>query len=161
MKEAPQVDDAQRCIDYLVSRNDVDANRIGMIGLSFGGTMTTFTAAIDRRIKAAVISCYLSSIADALGERGSGNTCGSQFLFGLRAIGEIADVAGLIAPRPCLVQIGKKDGCFIDRDAMAAFNHLKRIYRGAGASSQLELDRFDGGHEMNVGPAVEFLRRHL
>jgi dienelactone hydrolase len=153
--------DAQRCIDYLQQRSDVDANRIGCAGLSFGGTMTTFATAVDRRIKAAVISGYLSTISDALGDRGRGNTCGSQFLFGLRTIGEISDVAGLIAPRPCLVQIGSQDTCFIERDALAAFNHLRRIYRASGAGPNLELDHFDGGHEMNVTTAVEFLRRRL
>ena len=158
---ALNVNDARRCIDYIATRPEVDAKRIGMIGLSFGGTMTTFASALDRRVKAAVISGYLSTIADALGDRGRGNTCGSQFLFGLRAIGEIADVAGLIAPRPCLVQIGRKDPCFIERDALSAYRDVQKIYRAAGAAKNLELDLFNGGHEFNVAPALEFLRRRL
>ena len=153
--------DARRCVDYLISRDDVDPKRIGAIGLSFGGTMTTYAAALDRRIKACVISGYLSTIADALGDRGRGNTCGSQFLFGLRTIGEIADVAGLIAPRACMVQIGKRDQCFIDGDAIGAYRHLRRIFRAAGAADALELDHFDGGHEINAEPALEFLQRRL
>jgi dienelactone hydrolase len=155
------VTDARRCIDYLVARADVDKTRIGMVGLSYGGTMTTFTAAVDRRIKAAVISCYLSTIADALGDRGRGNTCGSQFLFGLRAIGEIADVAGLIAPRACMVQIGKRDECFVDTDALAAYRHVERIYHAAGASKHVELDHFNGAHELHLPAAVDFLNRRL
>jgi dienelactone hydrolase len=153
--------DARRCVDYLISRDDVDAERIGAIGLSFGGTMTTYAAALDRRIKACVISGYLSTLDDALGDRGRGNTCGSQFLFGLRTIGDIADVAGLIAPRHCMIQMGKRDTCFAESDALVAYRHLQRIYRAAGASKHLELDHFDGVHEFNVQPAVEFLQRRF
>jgi dienelactone hydrolase len=155
------VADARRCLDVLAARRDVDASRLGMVGLSFGGTMATYTAALDARIKAVVISGYLSTIADALGDRGGGNTCGSQFLFGLRTIGDIADVAGLIAPRACQVQMGTRDTIFEINDATRAYRHLQKIYRAAGASKQLEPDRFDGVHELDADAAMEFLSRHL
>jgi dienelactone hydrolase len=153
--------DARRCVDYLIARGDVDASRIGAAGLSFGGTMTTYAAALDERIRACVISGYLSTLEDALGDRGRGNTCGSQFLFGLRTIGDIADVAGLIAPRASLIQMGRRDTCFIESDALSAYRHLRRIYRGAGAAEKLELDHFEGAHEFNVAPALEFLQKRL
>ena len=123
--------------------------------------MTTFTSALDKRIKASVISGYLSTLADALGERGCGNTCGSQFAFGLRSIGDISDVAGLIAPRPCMIQIGRKDTCFIPEDSLRAFKHLRKIYAAAGAKAALTLDLFDGGHEINLLPAVQFFKDQL
>ncbi len=153
--------DAQRCLDHLCARPEVDPRRIGCMGCSFGGTMTTYTSALDRRVRAAVISGYLSTIEDAVNQRGRGNTCGSQFLLGLRGIGDISDVAGLIAPRPCQVQIGIEDTCFIESDAMRAFTHLRAIYRAAGAERALELDRFQGGHEIDLEPAVAFFQRHL
>jgi dienelactone hydrolase len=153
--------DAGQCLDYLQARGDVDPRRLGVIGCSFGGTMSTYIAALDRRIKACVICCYLSTIAEALGDRGGGNTCGSQFLFGLRTIGDISDVAGLIAPRPCLVQIGRRDTIFDESDALSAYRHLEHIYQAAGVSRNLELDHFDGAHEHNVLPAIDFLRRRL
>ena len=150
--------DARRCLDYLQTRPEVDARRLGCTGCSFGGTMTTYAAALDRRIKAAVIVCYLSTLEDALNDRGRGNTCGSQFMFGLGVCG---DIAGLIAPRPCMVQIGRGDTCFIEKDARAAARHLKRIYRAAGAPEQLAVDLFAGGHEIDLAAAVPFLERHL
>ncbi len=153
--------DAQRCLDYLQSRPDVDGKRLGCMGCSFGGTMTTYVAALDRRIKAAVIVCYLSTLTDALNDRGRGNTCGSQFMFGLRRDGDIPDVAGLIAPRPCMVQIGSRDNCFIEDDALAAFAHLEGIYRAADASQHLVLDHFEGVHEIDLEPATAFLKNHL
>lgn len=153
--------DAQRCLDYLQSRPEVDGGRLGCMGCSFGGTMTTYVSALDRRIKAAVIVCYLSTLSDALNDRGRGNTCGSQFMFGLRGYGDISDVAGLIAPRPCMVQIASRDNCFIEEDALAAYGHLETIYQAVGAADNLVLDHFDGVHEIDLGPAAAFLREHL
>lgn len=153
--------DAQRCLDYLQSRHEVNGRMLGCIGCSFGGTMTTYIAAFDQRIKAAVIVCYLSTITDALNDRGRGNTCGSQFMFGLRRYGDISDVAGLIAPRHCMVQIGSNDDCFIEDDALTAFQHLKQIYVAAGASRRLVLDHFQGVHEIDLDPAVSFFREIL
>jgi len=123
--------------------------------------MTTYVAALDQRIKASVIVCYLSTLSDALNDRGKGNTCGSQFMFGLRRYGDIPDVAGLIAPRPCMVQIGSNDDCFIEDDALAAFRHLEKIYRAAGAVERLALDHFEGVHEIDLDPAIAFLQEHL
>ena len=153
--------DAQRCLDYLQSRPDVNGSRLGCMGCSFGGTMTTYVSALDRRIRAAVIVCYLSTLTDALNDRGRGNTCGSQFMFGLRGHGDISDVAGLIAPRPCMAQIASDDNCFIAADAKSAFNHIEQIYAAAGRPDNLELDYFEGGHEVDVEPGLAFLKQHL
>jgi cephalosporin-C deacetylase-like acetyl esterase len=60
--------DAQKCLDYLQSRPEVDGERLGCMGCSFGGTMTTYVSALDERIKASVIVCYLSTITDALND---------------------------------------------------------------------------------------------
>ena len=155
------ISDGQRCLDYLQSRPEVDGSRLGCMGCSFGGTMTTYISAFDRRIKAAVIVCYLSTLTDALGDRGRGNTCGSQFMFGLRAAGDIADVAGLIAPRSCMVQIGSDDRCFIESDALSAFEHLEKIYAASGKRDQLVLDHFQGEHEINLEPGIAFLEERL
>ncbi len=155
------ISDGQRCLDYLQSRPEVDGNRLGCMGCSFGGTMTTYISAFDRRVKAAVIVCYLSTLTDALGDRGRGNTCGSQFMFGLRAAGDISDAAGLIAPRACMVQIGSDDRCFIEDDALVAFEHLKKIYTACGKSNQLVLDHFQGEHEIDLEPGIAFLEERL
>ena len=51
--------DALRSIEYLQLRPEVDPGRIGCVGLSYGGTMTLYTAALDERVKCAVVSGYL------------------------------------------------------------------------------------------------------
>ncbi len=155
------ISDGQRCLDYLQSRPEVDRNRLGCMGCSFGGTMTTYISALDHRVKAAVIVCYLSTLTDALNDRGRGNTCGSQFMFGLRKAGDIADVAGLIAPRACMAQIGSDDMCFIEADALQAFKQVEKIYAASGRSDRLVLDHFQGEHEINLETGMAFLEERL
>ena len=155
------ISDGQRCLDYLQSRPEVDSHRLGCMGCSFGGTMTTYISAMDQRVKAAVIVCYLSTLTDALNDRGRGNTCGSQFMFGLRKAGDIADVAGLIAPRACMVQIGSDDMCFIEADALQAFKHVEKIYEASGHRDRLVLDHFQGEHEIDLEPGIQFLEERL
>jgi hypothetical protein len=53
--------DGIRGIDYLVSRKDVDAQRIGCMGCSGGGTLTTYISVLDSRVKVAVPACYITS----------------------------------------------------------------------------------------------------
>ena len=53
--------DAKRAVDYLVSRPEVDATRIGAAGCSGGGALTTFIGALDLRIKAVVPACFPDS----------------------------------------------------------------------------------------------------
>ena len=154
------IHDARVCLDYLQSLPQVIGSRLGMIGCSFGGTMTSYVAALDRRVKAAVPVCYLSTVRNALTVK-NGNTCGSQFAFGLLKHGEISDVFGLIAPRPCMVQIGEKDQCFLLEDALAAAEHLRSVYRAANVEDKLSVHVFPGVHEIDLEPAVEFFKQNL
>lgn len=56
------IHDAMRGIDYLVSRPEVDPDRVGAAGCSGGGCVTTYVAALDRRVKAAAPACFLNSL---------------------------------------------------------------------------------------------------
>ena len=53
--------DAKRALDYLVSRPEVDAARLGAVGCSGGGALTTFIGALDPRIKAVAPACFVNS----------------------------------------------------------------------------------------------------
>jgi len=151
--------DAQRCLDYLQSRPEVDGKRLGCVGLSYGGTVTLFTAALDERVRAAVISCYLN----AYGSYGLtlGNFCGSQTVPGLLKYGEMADVAALIAPRPLLVEMGRRDDGFPIEDSRRAYRRVERAYRVLGAQERIACDEFDGGHAFSGRVAFEWMARWL
>jgi dienelactone hydrolase len=151
--------DAMRSIDYLCSLDCVDKDRIGTMGLSFGGTMTTWIALMDQRIKAADIICYSArfrnfAVADA-------NFCGSQFVPGLFTICDVPDLHGLIAPRPLLAEIGIHDKCFLEYDALSCSAEVKKIYAAAGVPDNYAVDLFDGDHKFAGAKAFDFFDKHL
>ncbi len=151
--------DMMKSIDYLQSRKDVDPERIGAMGLSWGGTRTTWIAALDERIKAADIICYLTQFEHfAVREA---NFCGSQILPHLYKCGDVADIAGLIAPRPLLIESGIHDQCFPIEPVLRAHQHLKRIYRAADAMDKLHTDIFAGGHQFHGPGAFDFFETYL
>ena len=62
--------DAVRAIDYVMSRDDLDCSRLGVMGTSGGGTMSACLQAFDPRIKVAFPNCYVSSLREVVRERG-------------------------------------------------------------------------------------------
>jgi hypothetical protein len=120
--------------------------------------MTTYMAAFDRRVRAAVISCYLSTIANGLRRT---NYCGAQYMPMLGALGDIADVALLSAPKPILAEIGTQDTCFEFDDAMRAAEHVKRGYAAAGVNDRFDTDVFEGVHEFSGRKAFDWFDRWL
>ncbi|MBN1553778.1 MAG: prolyl oligopeptidase family serine peptidase [Phycisphaerae bacterium] len=153
------VHDGTCALDYLCEQEFVDPSRIGVMGLSFGGTMTTWMSLCDERIRAADIICYSDRFAD-FGMRDS-NFCGSQVAPGLYDLCDVPDLHGLIAPRPLLVEIGALDECFLVDSAMSCFREVEKIYAAAGAIDRLELDLFDGGHSWSGRKSFDFFAKYL
>jgi len=146
-------------IDFLCQQGEVDPERIGCMGLSFGGTMTTYISALDERVKAADIICYLTTTRHYAIE--TANFCGAQFVPYLYKYADVADIAGLIAPRPLLVESGVNDTCFRFKFARDAHKHLRSIYEAAGAKDKLEFDIFPGEHSFAGNKAFSFFDKYL
>ena len=151
--------DMKCCIDYLETRPEVDKERIGMMGLSQGGTMTTFTAAVEPRIKAADIIGYVNSWQKFGMKRA--NFCGSQIVPGIFKYFDTDDIAGLIAPRPLLLEMGEKDECFFIKDMLKGYEGVKKIYQAAGCENKLWADIHPGGHAFSGNKAFEFFKKYL
>jgi hypothetical protein len=145
--------------DFLCSLPGVDAKRIGVMGLSAGGTLALWSALCDARIKAAELICY-SDLWAAFGFRDI-NYCGMEIAPGLFALVDVPDLQGLLAPLPLLNDIGVHDTCYKADTAMECYRQVERIYRAAGASERLELDLFDGEHAWGANKSVEFFNRYL
>ena len=159
---AQNIWDGMRAVDILAARPEVDPSRIGVIGLSYGGTMTMHLAINDPRLKVAVISGYISTVrGDAITMRGAANFCGSQHLPGLLRYGDIPDLAGLIAPKPLLAQAGQKDSCFIIEDVRPAVQRLQAIYEAAGCAERLTYDEHPYEHSWHGAQAWPWLERWL
>ncbi len=148
--------DMKCCVDYLQTRPEVDPERIGMMGLSQGGTMTTFTAAVEPRIKAADIIAYVNPWA-----RFRGNNCGSQIVPNIFKYFDTHDIAGLIAPRPLLLEMGVHDTCFPIEAMLKGYEGVRRIYRAAGAEDRLWADVHPGEHAFAANLAYRFFDAYL
>ncbi len=96
-----------------------------------------------------------------MGLRGKGNFCGAQYMPGLLTIGDIAEVAGLIAPRPLVAEIGAQDMCFVADDARRSYEQVARIYAAAGAPDRLEADFHPGGHVWSGRKSFDWFARWL
>jgi dienelactone hydrolase len=148
-----------RSIDVLQEHPLVDPDRVGMVGISYGGTVTLFTAALDQRVAAAVVSGYFSSWADS--HKMPWNMCGSQILFGMLGRLEHEDLGALVAPRPLLIESGTEDLLFPVATATESVRRTRLVYEAGDASDRLVHDVFEAGHQWHGTEALPFLDRWL
>ncbi|MBD2868694.1 dienelactone hydrolase family protein [Paenibacillus sp. IB182493] len=153
-----RVRETARVIDYLQGRAGVDPNRIGIMGISGGGLVAGFTAALDPRIHCAVVSGYASLFADSILAR---NHCLDNYIPGILLEAEMPELLGLIAPRGLFLEAGVTDRIFPREPAAKAYGELRSLYAEAGAPDAVGADFFEGGHEINGGPAFAWLRDQL
>jgi len=147
-----------RSIDYLLTRDDVDADRIGCMGISGGGLVCAFTSAVDERIKVAVISGYANTFKDSIM---SVYHCIDNFIPGILRYAEMPDIIGLIAPRPLLIESGTRDPIFPIGAAHKAFDKLGKIYEVLGVRERLDKDFFEGEHQISGRKAYDWFVRWL
>ncbi|MCH7988705.1 MAG: acetylxylan esterase [Planctomycetes bacterium] len=154
--------DGIRSIDYLISRPEVDGNRIGCTGNSGGGTMTSYLMAFDRRITAAAPSCYLTTLErlfDTIGPQDAEQNFPGQVALGI----DHADYIAARAPLPTLMCIATQD--FFDRDgAWTTFQEAKKLYGLLGHSEKMDIIEFDDTHGFSRPrrqAAMRFMRRWL
>jgi dienelactone hydrolase len=156
---AQNIWDLRRCLDVLAGNDLVDPERIGMVGISYGGTVTLFTAALDDRVAAAVVSGYFSSWAES--HKMPWNMCGSQVMAGMLGRLEHEDLGSLVAPRPLLIESGTEDYLFPVATATESVRRTRLVYDHQGAGENLVHDVFEGEHEWHGTEALPFLDRWL
>lgn len=152
--------DLHRSIDVLEGHPLVDPARIAVVGFSYGATMSLFCAATDTRVRAAVLSGYLSSWRST--HTVPWNMCGSQVLPGQLGRLEHLDLAALVAPRPLLVESGTEDILFPADTARETVGRLREVYRALGADPALVVhDVFEGDHRWHGSMVRAFLTERL
>lgn len=147
--------DISRLIDWALTRPEVDRSRIAITGNSGGGTTSLFAAACDLRIAVAVPSCYFCTFAGSIGTIFH---CDCNYVPGILRLGEMYDVAGLVAPRPFCAIAGKDDRIFPIEHVRRSFARLKRVYRVAGVGQRCRLYVGEGGHRYYSAGAWPFVR---
>jgi dienelactone hydrolase len=137
------IHDGMRAIDYLVSRPEVDPERIGATGCSGGGTQTTYIAALDPRVKVAAVACYMNSFqtlfAGSVGDS-------EQSVPGFLSAGlDQTDYVELFAPKPWLITSTEED-FFTPAGAKQVFDEAQGWYKLFDASDRVKWVVGPGGH---------------
>jgi len=150
--------DVMRTVDYLETRTEIAPGRIGVMGISGGGTVALYSAALDARLKAAVLSCSFNTFRDSIM---SISHCIDNYVPGILGEAEMHDIAGLIAPRALFVEAGSKDPIFPVSGVRLAYGKTRKIYERLGAKDRMGLEIFKGGHEIHGKKAFDFLKTVL
>jgi dienelactone hydrolase len=154
--------DGIRAVDYLLTRPEIDATRIGVTGRSGGGTQSAYLAAMDPRIRAAAPECYLTTYDKLL--RSNGPQDAEQILTGMLAKGlDLGDLVEMRAPRPTLMVTTTRDMFSMD-GARELFDEAKKAYKALGAESNLNRVEDDAPHastQKNREATYAFFQKHL
>jgi dienelactone hydrolase len=150
--------DIMRTLDYIATRSELDASRVGCMGISGGGTATVFAAALEPRIRAAMVSGYVNTFRDSVGSLAH---CIDNYVPGILNWAEMYEIAGLIAPRPLFVESGEQDNIFPIKASIESVNHVREIYRVFGAADRIDHEVFPGEHSFWGKRGIPFLARHL
>jgi predicted esterase len=156
-----------RLVDYLSSRPDVDPNRIGAYGISWGGRTVMYLAAMDKRIRACAISGHFNDFVPKMVKPSTNYTAFIEtsedyaFFPGHFKLFNDADLVSLICPRAVFIEQGRKDRVVYWEDSQRAFQSVKVIYDKLGVGQRAQYSIFDGPHEIHGTEAFQFLDRWL
>ncbi|MBZ5585767.1 MAG: dienelactone hydrolase family protein [Acidobacteriia bacterium] len=138
--------DTLRGLDYLLTRPEVDAARVGTLGMSMGSTMAWWVAALDTRLKLCVDICCLTdyqALIEAHNLKGHGIY---YFVPGLLKHFTTAQINTLIAPRPHLATAGRRDDLTPPAGLDRIDHELQPVYGRLGKPGNWKLLRYDVGH---------------
>jgi dienelactone hydrolase len=141
--------DDRASVNYLVSRPEVDAERIGCLGLSMGGHRNNYLTATDPRIKAAVTVGWMTNWHDLLPNHVRSHSW-AQFLPGLAAQFELSDVVSIGMPAALFVQQCAQDDLFSPDGMRRACEMIGEVYSKASLSERYQHRFYDVPHQFNA-----------
>ncbi len=140
-----EVWNAIRALDFLQELPYVDKEKIGVTGISGGGAMSWFTAAIDERIKVVAPVCSTGTIESHICKRTLDHHCDCMFWIN-NYMWDLTDIGALIAPRPLLIASAEKDWIYDIESVRLIYNKLRKLYELLGAPENILLVETPGGH---------------
>ena len=149
-----------RSLDVLLKRPEVDATRVGMVGLSYGGYYALVTPALDQRIKVSVCSCYYG-VQEARYERDETSIPRDFQSMDRFTLFRDSDIVALICPRALQIQAGRTDGVDHREGGMKLVMQSHTYYAKLGLSDHFRHVLFEGGHEFDDESAWEFVKQRL
>jgi dienelactone hydrolase len=157
---AVEIAKISRSLDVLLKRPEVDANRVAMVGLSYGGYYALVTPAIDTRIKVSVSSCYYG-VQEGRYDRDE-LAVPSDFRFKYRfTLFRDSDIVALICPRALEIQAGSMDDSDHREPGKLLAPKSAAYYEKLGIADRFHYLIFDGKHEFHDASAWDFVKKHL
>jgi len=153
----------QRALDYLCSRADVDASRIGCCGLSGGGLRTVFLTGLDPRIRCSCCAGMMTTWRDYLLNKSYTHTW-MVYIPGLARDLDYPEIFGLNLPNPVLVLNNREDDLFTVPEMERADQILRDVYHRAGADDRYRMKFYPGPHKFDremQGEAFQWFDRWL
>jgi cephalosporin-C deacetylase-like acetyl esterase len=154
--------DGVRAIDYLETRKEVDAKRIGITGRSGGGTQSALIAAFDERIYAAAPECYITSFKRLLQSIGPQDAEQNPYHFIKNGM-DHADFLHIRAPKPALIITTTHD-FFSQQGARETFAEIQKSYAAFNSAENIQFTEDFGKHEStknNRETLYAFFQKHL
>lgn len=154
--------DGVRAIDYLETRKEVDARRIGITGRSGGGTQSALIAAYDDRILAAAPENYVTSFKRLLQSIGPQDAEQNPYWFIKNGL-DHADFLHIRAPKPTLLVTTTHD-FFSQQGARETFAEAQKSYTALGSPENIQFTEDLGKHEStrnNRETLYAFFQKHL
>ena len=156
----------EQTLDWLAEQPFVDAERIGFYGLSYGGKTAMRVPAVLDRYACSICSADFNEwiVKNATFYSRYSYMFGGEYEmpeFDLGNTFNYGEMAGLIAPRPFMVERGHEDGVAPDEWVAHEFAVVRRLYVQLGIADRTEIEFFDGGHQINAQATFRFLHRHL
>ena len=152
-----------RALDYLQSRPEVDADRLGVTGRSGGGAYSWWLAALDERIKAAAPVAGITDLENHVVDGTVEGHCDCMFMVNTYQW-DYPAVAALVAPRPLLICNSDKDSIFPLDGVVRLHSKVAQIYKLYGATNRLGLLVTEGPHKDTQDlqlPVFRWFNRHL
>lgn len=137
--------DGIRALDYLVSRKEVDPQRIGVTGFSGGGTITSYLGALDDRVKVAVPSSWSTASRRQLETRGA-QDAETAFPGGVANGITFEDLIEVRAPKPTLMTFVSRDQYLSLQGAREAYLEAAKAYQAFDQKENLVLVEDDSQH---------------
>lgn len=145
----------KKSLDYFCSQPYVDSERIGMVGLSYGGFYTLYMTALDTRIKAAISCSFFNDRSMYPWSDWVWNP-GKAFFFD-------PEVAMLIYPRAICIAVGENDKLFDIKSADGEIERLKEMsYAAYKSVDWFNIAKFNGEHEfITTDDALQWFKDRL
>ncbi|MEX0704421.1 MAG: alpha/beta hydrolase family protein [Planctomycetales bacterium] len=138
-----------RTVDYLVTRPEVDPERIGCVGISMGGYRSFYLAGLDERIKAACVTGFMSTVKPMM-KRHVLKHSWVHYLPTIHGYLDWPDIVSMMAPKPLMVQQCEKDGLFPLAGMRESLVKIAGAYEKAGVKDQFHGRFYDAPHMFSI-----------